>query len=76
MVFNALVHDHAATDVFNPPDVSAPSKSTPMDDAVEFSLSGFRRWDAIYMIHIAEHGYTYEHTVAFFPAFPLMVRLG
>ncbi|XP_067928703.1 GPI mannosyltransferase 2-like [Watersipora subatra] len=73
VVFNNLIHDHISSDAFDPPAVT--NKTGLADDLIEFTLSGFRRWDAIYMLHIAEHGYIYEHTMAFFPAFPFTVRV-
>lgn len=31
-------------------------------------------WDSVYYVRIAECGYEYEQTHAFFPALPLMIR--
>ncbi|XP_041365325.1 GPI mannosyltransferase 2-like [Gigantopelta aegis] len=70
IVFNAVIPDHDAK-VFSPP--PALKSRTSLDHAVEFLLGGFRRWDGVYFIHIAEYGYTYENTVAFFPLFPSVV---
>jgi len=69
-VFNCLIPDHDAK-VFNPPSAIEPNT---VDHVVDIAFGGFRRWDAIYFLHIAEHGYTYENTLAFFPLFPLIVR--
>ncbi len=63
--------DHNAQ-VFNPPIVYRRNR---LDHWVEFLCEGFRRWDGIYFMHIAEHGYTYENNLAFFPGFPLIVQL-
>lgn len=38
-------------------------------------LGHFSNWDGVYFSWIAEHGYTYEHFHAFFPLYPLLVRV-
>ncbi|KAI4291193.1 GPI mannosyltransferase 2 [Pancytospora philotis] len=32
-------------------------------------------WDAIHFLHIADHGYTYEHAIPFFPLMPFLARV-
>lgn len=63
--------DHNA-DAFKPINVH---RHNSLDRVVEYVFEGVRRWDAMYFQHIAEYGYTYENTMAFFPLFPLTVRL-
>ena len=46
-----------------------------MDQLVSYVFEGLRRWDAVYLTHVAEHGYTYENTLAFFPLYPLTLRV-
>ena len=63
--------DHDAK-VFTPP---VPYLRNKVDNMVEFLFEGFRRWDGVYFIHIAEHGYTYENTLAFFPLYSMLTHI-
>ncbi|XP_044527304.1 GPI mannosyltransferase 2 isoform X1 [Gracilinanus agilis] len=71
-LFNALIPDHAA-DAFSPPRLEPAGLG---DQLVEWLLGGLSRWDAEHFLFIAEHGYIYEHNFAFFPGFPLALRVG
>nr|XP_020838879.1 GPI mannosyltransferase 2 isoform X2 [Phascolarctos cinereus] len=71
-LFNALIPDHAA-DAFSPPCLAPAGLG---DRLVEWLLGGLSRWDAEHFLFIAEHGYIYEHSFAFFPGFPLALRAG
>ena len=70
--FNYLMPDHDADDVFKPPNVHRVGR---LDWWMQILFDGFKRWDSLYFLHIAEYGYTYENTLAFCPFFPMMVRL-
>lgn len=72
MVSNYLIPDHNAN-VFISPKSPASNGST-CHSIVEQYIGGFRRWDGEYFLHIAEHGYTYENTLVFYPLFPFGVR--
>ena len=47
---------------------------TVADKLTGFMLDGLVRWDGHHFLHIAQHGYTYESNLAFFPLYPLCVR--
>ncbi|XP_072835961.2 GPI alpha-1,6-mannosyltransferase 2 isoform X1 [Pogona vitticeps] len=70
-LFNLLIPDHAA-DAFSPPRLSEPGVC---DWFLEWLLGGLSHWDAEHFLFIAEHGYVYEHNCAFFPLFPLSLRV-
>ncbi|XP_075706685.1 GPI alpha-1,6-mannosyltransferase 2 [Rhinoderma darwinii] len=69
VVFNLLIPDHNA-DAFSPPRLGP---STLGDHLVELFFGGLGRWDAEHFLFIAEHGYVYEHNMAFFPLLPLLI---
>lgn len=70
---NHLIADHDAGVFLSPR--SPDSVDARYDWIVEGALGGLRRWDGQYFMHVAEYGYTYENTLAFFPLFPLFVRV-
>lgn len=71
-VFNLLIPDHNA-DVFNPP--YDRNNNNVLDSIIHKVLGGFIRWDGVYFLHVAEYGYIYENSLAFFPLFPWSVRI-
>jgi hypothetical protein len=73
LIFNGLMDDHQP-DIFNPPATELDKSGG--DYFVELLFGGLHRWDSLYFLHVAEHGYTYEKTIAFFPGFPLFARAG
>ena len=69
---NILIEDHDAGVFKSPLDPLAKRKC---DKIVDILFGGFRRWDAEYFLHISEHGYTYENTLAFYPLYPLCIKI-
>lgn len=67
-----MIPDHNA-DVFKP---EFSRISSTLDRIISHLFDGLAaRWDALYFIHIAEYGYTYENTLVFFPLFPVLTKL-
>lgn len=71
-ISNRIIPDHDAGVFISPQDRQA--NTTTCSQLTEVVFGGFRRWDAQYFLHIAEHGYTYENVLAFYPLFPYSVR--
>ncbi|KAE9418178.1 hypothetical protein Angca_007619, partial [Angiostrongylus cantonensis] len=46
-----------------------------LDYFIQRIFSGFKRWDAVHMLHIAQHEYVFENSLAFFPFYPMTVRV-
>ena len=57
-------------------DVSIRIHRNPVHDVVtETVLGGFDNWDSEYYIYIAQNGYTFLQSMAFFPLYPLLIWL-
>lgn len=69
---NTLISDHDAG-VFLYPKLTLQDSYS--DKVVKNFLGGFVRWDAQYFLHIIKYGYTYENTLAFFPLYPIIVKI-
>lgn len=66
--------DHIS-DGFQTPYKLIPINSTLFDSVVDFTFSGYARWDGQYFLHIATLGYTHENCLAFFPGYPFLLSL-
>lgn len=73
-LFNVLIPDHQAQDVFISPSLQDIDDSSIGYTATNF-LGGLLRWDVQYFLHIYRYGYTYENTLAFFPLYPYLLHL-
>ncbi len=80
--FQALSHaalpQHSTDDKFNwVPSDSNPdenSSETMADQLLSSSLDGLLRGDSHQFMQISDRGYAFEHSLAFFPLYPLAVR--
>ena len=72
VVSNVLIPDHQGS----MDDVEMKVHRHPHHDPLtETLLGGFDNWDSEYFIFIAEHGYTFLQSMAFFPLYPALVWL-
>ncbi|XP_008488025.1 GPI mannosyltransferase 2 [Diaphorina citri] len=71
-ILNNFIPDHTPDGVFQKIQIIEPQ--SPTDVVIDTILSPFVRWDAVYFLHIAQFGYSYENTIAFFPLFPKLVH--
>lgn len=71
--FNCLCPDHGSDGFLVPQDPH--ENSSLIDNFINYSLSGLAKWDSNYFLHIARYGYTYENTLAFFPLYPMSIRI-
>ncbi|KAI6181615.1 Glucose-6-phosphate isomerase [Aphelenchoides besseyi] len=70
-VFNALLTDYP-TDAFKGVELI---NSTRRDSMIEVLIGGLARWDSRQFLQIAEFGYVWESSLAFFPLFPSLLRV-
>ena len=69
--FFNLIPDHNA-DAFKP---TFNRTSGFANNIIATTLDGFHKWDSKYFLYIAENGYPLEKFFAFFPLYPLLVRV-
>ena len=77
ILFHLLIPDHEPSDTFSWVKTHLPSSTpydTVSDEFVSFACDGLIRWDAHHFLHVANNGYTFEHSLAFFPLYPLLVQ--
>jgi phosphatidylinositol glycan class V len=74
VAFNFIIPDHDA-DAFRSPEDPSDKEKSSADAFVKFLFGGLVHWDAQYIIHIALYGYTYENCLAFFPLYPMSIRV-
>ena len=55
--------------------IAFPTKGLLLDSLVQQLTSGLTKWDSVYFARIAEFGYEFEQTHAFFPLLPFLSRL-
>ncbi|XGW24590.1 hypothetical protein V3C99_006206 [Haemonchus contortus] len=63
-----------STDAFKGVPVDS-GELTRLDHFIQRVFAGFKRWDAVHMLHIAQHEYVFESSLAFFPFYPMTIRI-
>nr|CAH8850077.1 unnamed protein product [Trichobilharzia regenti] len=71
IVISSFLPDHDA-DAFKSP--QQPHVGW-IDQIILVCFQGFHKWDSVYFTFIAENGYVYEQSLAFFPGFPMLIGL-
>ncbi|CAH8534138.1 unnamed protein product [Heterobilharzia americana] len=71
IIISSVFPDHDA-DAFKPPQEPYLGWA---DKVIRVCFQGFCKWDSVYFTFIAEHGYIYEQSLAFFPGFPMLSGL-
>ncbi|KJH44113.1 mannosyltransferase [Dictyocaulus viviparus] len=46
-----------------------------LDHIIQRVFAGFKRWDAVHLLHIAQYEYVFESSLAFFPLYPMVIRV-
>lgn len=69
---NYVIPDHESDGFISP---AIKIRRSTGDDYVFRIFGGLLRWDAHYFMNIAVYGYVFENTLAFFPGFPLCIRM-
>lgn len=55
--------------------VSIMAASAALVPAYDTSGHGLVVWDSVHLVAVARDGYRYEHQLAFFPLYPMLMRL-
>lgn len=74
IVANLLIPDHDPA-VFRWTGSPSNNVTGVADVGISILTDGLTRWDGQYFLHIANNGYTYENTLAFFPLYPTLTKL-
>lgn len=73
--FNLVIPDHNA-DAYRSPFLASDVPGNALDVLIaKYLLSGLNRWDSNYFITISINGYQRDDHLAFFPLYPLTVRV-
>ncbi|KMZ69600.1 GPI mannosyltransferase [Zostera marina] len=77
LLWRFFLHPYDTSAYINPPCLSGvPQRSNPpMWPHVGSVIEGSIVWDSVYFVRIAECGYEYEQTYAFFPILPVLISL-